>query len=151
MVGLNDEMYLIFKKEDFKYLNKRKLKQLNDIISIITNGRIGDGKNIDNKYFVVNQNELYADKILKIILHGERLKTINDNIEPRFQLDKNNFCYGCHFYKHISDTSCPSKFTLSEIDENGGVCDISIPCNNGSKNDFRELFLQLLSNKRNNL
>lgn len=56
--------------------------------------------------------------------------------EPRFLLDKDSICYGCEFYKHISE--CDEMMHLGDIDENGGVCDVEELCVAGSCNALRK-------------
>ena len=57
--------------------------------------------------------------------------------EPRFLLDEDSVCYGCSFYKHISDTNAPDEYFIDELDENGGICDSVLPCYYGSRNDYK--------------
>ena len=58
-------------------------------------------------------------------------------VEPRFLLDKESICYGCSFYKHISDTDAPDEYFPDDLDENGGICDSVLPCYCGSRNDYK--------------
>ncbi len=56
--------------------------------------------------------------------------------EPRFLLDKDSVCYGCEFYRHISE--CDTVIHPGDIDENGGVCDIEEMCIAGIRNTYKE-------------
>ena len=56
--------------------------------------------------------------------------------EPRCLLDKDSICYGCEFYKHISE--CDPMVHLGDIDENGGTCDTEEMCSAGSRNAYKE-------------
>ena len=54
--------------------------------------------------------------------------------EPRFLLDKDSQCYGCQCYVHIDDAR--GDYMDSEVDANGGVCDVFDICAAGSKNSY---------------
>lgn len=57
------------------------------------------------------------------------------SMEPRFLLDPDSICYGCPNYKHIDDVD--DSFSFDDIDENGGVCDCTEVCYEGSLNGYR--------------
>lgn len=59
--------------------------------------------------------------------------------EPRFLLDKDGICYGCPYYKHWTQTDDPNYWVNREddMDESGGVCDVSEPCLCGNRNTYR--------------
>jgi len=56
------------------------------------------------------------------------------NDEPRYLLDPDSICYGCQCYVHINDAI--GDYMDSEIDKNGGVCDVFDVCVAGSKNSY---------------
>jgi hypothetical protein len=62
----------------------------------------------------------------------------NEDDESRFMLEEDSICYGCQYYKHVNDTNAPDEFNDDDdIDENGGVCDVSELCVGGSMNGYR--------------
>lgn len=67
--------HIVIKREDiFKYLTDNQIKYLDAILNTIADGRKKDGKKTDNSYYICNTDELYADKVLKVILEGEHIK-----------------------------------------------------------------------------
>lgn len=64
--------FLVLKYEDIEmYLNEQEKFQLKQIGSKIYKARVSEGKTGDNSYYVVNQDEPYAEVVLKEILKGE--------------------------------------------------------------------------------
>ena len=64
--------FTVIKNEDIrKYLTKEQIGQLLTISSVIQAGRMKDGKTAGNLYYVVNQDEPYAEDVLQLILKGE--------------------------------------------------------------------------------
>jgi len=64
--------HVVFKWDDIrKYLSKEQRKQLMQINDTIAAGRVNDGKVGENKYYICNQDEPYAEKVLIEILKGE--------------------------------------------------------------------------------
>ena len=60
--------FTVFNNKDIeKYLTQEQKNNLEAICYAINYGRTNDNKKI-NDYWVVNQDETYADKIIKIIL-----------------------------------------------------------------------------------
>lgn len=73
-VEIHEDKFIVVKKEDVqKYLSKSDMVILNVLLGKIIEGRAEEGKSTDNKYLVVNRDEKYADKVLQIILDGERM------------------------------------------------------------------------------
>lgn len=73
-VEIHEDKFIVVKKEDVqKYLSKSDMVILNVLLGKIVEGRAEEGKSTDNKYWVVNRDEKYADKVLQIILDGERM------------------------------------------------------------------------------
>jgi hypothetical protein len=67
--------FLVLKREDIsRYLTEQQILNLGECISAVQVGRQNDGKNPVNDYWVVNQDEPYAKKILQAILRGEKTK-----------------------------------------------------------------------------
>ena len=56
--------------------------------------------------------------------------------EPRFLLDRDSICYGCGFYRHISE--CDTDVDTEDVDENGGVCDTEEICIAGTRNTYKD-------------
>lgn len=72
MAEIIKNKFLVVKTEDInKHLSKSERKALVDALLTIRNGRILDGKKPENEYWIVNQDEPYADKILQTILENE--------------------------------------------------------------------------------
>lgn len=65
--------------------------------------------------------------------------------EPRFLMDDDSLCYGCQFYKHWTNTDEPNYWIDKDddIDKNGGVCDATKPCFEGSLNERRMIYSEL--------
>ena len=69
------EKFLVLKTEDIeKHLPEDYKKKLTEIICIIRSCRNQEGKPEQNKYYVCNQDEKYADLVWGIISFGEQLK-----------------------------------------------------------------------------
>ena len=64
--------FLVVKDEDIeKHLNSFDKKELSRLMGKIAKGRAMEGKNEDNFYLVINQDEPYAFKIKEIMQrHG---------------------------------------------------------------------------------
>jgi hypothetical protein len=61
----------VIKQQDvFDYLNSDDRKHLDRILRVIIDGRLKDNRKL-NDYWICNQDEPYADKIINIILKGE--------------------------------------------------------------------------------
>lgn len=63
--------HIVIKKEDLKYISAEEMHVLMCLLNKISNGRVQDNKSPKNKYYIVNQDEPYAEKILNIILSEE--------------------------------------------------------------------------------
>ena len=73
-VEIHEDKFMVVRREDVeKYLSKSDMVILNTLLGKIVEGRAEEGKSTDNKYWVVNRDEKYADKVLQIILDGERM------------------------------------------------------------------------------
>lgn len=72
MVEIKRFTHLVLKKDDIeKYLSKRQQKKLRKFEEIIVNGRQSIGKNGYNEYYICNEDEPYASKVMVTILEGE--------------------------------------------------------------------------------
>ena len=70
-----DDTHIVIKKEDaLKYLDEPAQVSLELIVSVISKGRMADHKNPINRYYVVNQDEPYAELVHGIIIGGEAAK-----------------------------------------------------------------------------
>jgi hypothetical protein len=59
----------VIKIEDtLKYLEPLQMMQLANILKTIECGRKEEGENINNKYYIVNQDEPYSNKVKELIL-----------------------------------------------------------------------------------
>jgi len=58
-------------------------------------------------------------------------------MEPRYKLDQESMCFGCLLYRHWTETDDPEAFQADDMDENGGVCDTTIPCVCGELNSYK--------------
>lgn len=64
--------HTIFKNDDIrKYLSHEQMCQLLKISSVISSGRIRDGKKAGNTYLICNTDEPYADAVMDAICKGE--------------------------------------------------------------------------------
>ena len=77
-----EEKFIVININRFKELNQKRntyehsaVRKLKDALNIFYS--ICDSNNIkvDHKYYVVNQDEPYANEIIKLILEGEENKT----------------------------------------------------------------------------
>ena len=68
-------MYIVMKREDVKkYLSKEEFSSLMGMLTKICDKRYADNKKPDNRYYVCNTDEPYADSVYQVILGGEALK-----------------------------------------------------------------------------
>ena len=64
--------HIVIKREDiFKYLTDNQIKNLDDVLNTIADGRKKDGKKPVNSYYICNKDEPYADEVLEVILKAE--------------------------------------------------------------------------------
>lgn len=71
--------HIVLKKEDvLRYLEESERKVLENMIYKIMRGRDADGKKGFNSYYVVNEDEPYAEIVHNVILGGEALKRTLD-------------------------------------------------------------------------
>lgn len=67
--------HIVIKKEDaLKYLSEPALQSLEEILNMIEQGRIRDGKKGVNEYYICNTDEPYAEFIHNMILIKEHGK-----------------------------------------------------------------------------
>lgn len=65
-VGLGK--FLVIERDDvFKYLDDRERQTLGSLLDKIAQGRYEDNKSICNSYVIINKEEEYIDKIIKIM------------------------------------------------------------------------------------
>lgn len=68
--------HIVIKIEDvMKYLTEVEQKSLEVITHTISKGRAEDGKNPNNKYYICNEDEPYAEMVKGVIIGGEYAKT----------------------------------------------------------------------------
>lgn len=79
-----------FEPDKFIVINRKNLGCLNEtdygvfcniIAQLAVNYEARNGKPLDHKYYVCNQDEPYAQKVLDVILEGEREKETTCDIE----------------------------------------------------------------------
>lgn len=62
------EKFIVIKIDDLKYINSPfKIAMLKNDLDDIKIGRKAEGKNIDNKYLVINTDEPYVDEVIEIM------------------------------------------------------------------------------------
>ena len=72
MVSKNNT-HLVIKNDDIrKYCTEMQRAQLSAICETVSNGRMDEGKTLNN-YYVVNTDEPYAEEVLQVILKHEHL------------------------------------------------------------------------------
>lgn len=72
------DTHIVLKKDDInKYLSGSEKNTLTMIENKIISGRLKDGKNPVNQYYIVNTDEPYAEEIHKIIFNGENENSAN--------------------------------------------------------------------------
>lgn len=69
-----EEKYLIIKWDDLHHLSSAEQDELKRMMLKIGDLRHQAGKSKENKYYVVNHDEPYADMIWGLIKFGETLK-----------------------------------------------------------------------------
>lgn len=75
MAEIKKSSHTVIKHEDLnKYLTGFEVGCLHHCLIQIYNGRIKDGKQGDNEYYICNKDEPYAQKVLDVILQGEDQK-----------------------------------------------------------------------------
>jgi hypothetical protein len=68
------DKFLVLKHEDIhEYLSESGVRELYEMVDIINSHRCEDGKQ-QNKYWVCNQDEPYAEGVINLILSGEEVK-----------------------------------------------------------------------------
>lgn len=71
------QKFLVLKWEDIQLaLTRDELSELDDAIAKISKHRVDRGKVDYNKYFVVNFDEPYADKIADILIENEDIEEL---------------------------------------------------------------------------
>jgi hypothetical protein len=71
--------FVVLKVEDIeKYCSFEQHEQLSDICSQVEGGRMEEGKNAENRYFVVNTDEPYAGEVKAVIEKHEGEKVTLD-------------------------------------------------------------------------
>lgn len=68
-----ERKFIVINRKDFKYLSNQQIYYIGSVLNTIYHSRMDEGKK-DNRYYVVNDDEPYADKIRKIIMEGETEK-----------------------------------------------------------------------------
>jgi hypothetical protein len=67
--------FVVLKIEDIeKYCSFEQQEQLTGICNQIEGGRMEEGKNAENRYFVVNTDEAYASEVKALIEKNEGKK-----------------------------------------------------------------------------
>lgn len=64
----------MFDKQKIKYLTEVEQKSLEVIMNTISEGRAEDGKKPNNKYYICNVDEPYAEMVRGVIIGGEYAK-----------------------------------------------------------------------------
>lgn len=60
--------YAVLKLDDIEhYCSEDQLNQLADICKTVIDGRLKDNKHSENKYYIVNNDEPYANEVKEII------------------------------------------------------------------------------------
>ena len=81
MVKLKQDTHLVIKADDAKaYLTHHELCELMSLIARIEEGRELDGKK-SNTYYVCNLDEPYADMVQRVILTGEDVKDLKNQVQ----------------------------------------------------------------------
>lgn len=71
--------HLVVKMDDIRrYLSTDQLYALDGIVRSIESGRMEDGKNPSNTYYICNTDEPYAKDVENIILEGEKEKELGE-------------------------------------------------------------------------
>jgi hypothetical protein len=71
--------FVVLKAEDIeKYCSFEQQEQLSEICNQIQGGRMEEGKNAENRYFVVNADEPYASDVKSLIEKNEGEKVTFD-------------------------------------------------------------------------
>ena len=65
------EKFIVFHEKELKHLTDEGRDNFSAIMKAIQLGRIHEGKTPLNNYYVCNQDEPYAQKVIDIILAGE--------------------------------------------------------------------------------
>lgn len=70
-----ENMYVVIKRDDaLNYLTKMELEALENLLLVIEQGRVSDGKKPFNQYYVCNTDEPYAQIVHGVIIGGEATK-----------------------------------------------------------------------------
>jgi hypothetical protein len=68
---IKKDTHIVIKTEDLQYyLTELEFRNLDSILKKINEGRKSRGKKI-NKYLIINTDEPYANKVMKVIREGE--------------------------------------------------------------------------------
>lgn len=76
MVEIKNTTHTVLKNEDIEnFLSKRQRKKLRKIEETISKGRRATGRSGYNEYYICNQDEPYASKVILEIVKGEMEKS----------------------------------------------------------------------------
>lgn len=79
-----EEKFIVINRKDLKHISEEGKANLDAIFKGIQVGRINDDKKALNNYYVCNQDEPYAKKVIEIILEGEDMKVnLSKSDKPR--------------------------------------------------------------------
>ena len=74
MAAFEDSKFIVIPTKYLDRLTVTARVQLRTVLNRVQRLRAKDGKESENKYYVVNRNEPYADDVLNTILLGEERK-----------------------------------------------------------------------------
>ena len=74
MAAFEDSKFIVIPTKYLDRLTVTARVQLRTVLNRVQGLRAEDGKESENKYYVVNRNEPYADDVLNTILLGEERK-----------------------------------------------------------------------------
>lgn len=74
-VTVKEDTHIVIKRDDaMKYLTQDEVTTLSRLLDTIADGRLDDGKNPSNRYYICNSDEPYATEVRDTILKGEAVK-----------------------------------------------------------------------------
>jgi len=75
-VTIKQDTHIVIKRDDArKYLSSEDYKAIARFLHTIAEGRLHDGKQPANSYYICNCDEPYAESVRNTILQGEAVKT----------------------------------------------------------------------------
>jgi len=88
--------HIVIKKADaLKYLTEVEYQTLEEMLYIISKGRVKDHKKPINNYYVCNTDEPYAEVVHGIIIGGEAVKENNSETKKKRLVESDEDCADC--------------------------------------------------------